>query len=196
MQNRPKGRFCIYTSGIMIQDSTYQSLSQALEGSEIPNYIRNHLALVDVSYLSFDGQEHQGQLVVDSRVVEDIKKVFIKLLEISFPIEKVIPITKYGWDDEASMQDNNTSAFNYRKILGTDRLSNHSLGLAIDINPLLNPYYSYNGTIYPLGAKYDTSVRGTITAESEIVLLFTSLGWTWLGEREKNKDYQHFEKRL
>lgn len=180
----------------MIQDSTYQSLSQALEGSEIPKDIRNRLALIGVTYLSFDGQEHQGQLVVDSRVVEDIKKIFIKLLELRFPIEKVIPISKYGWDDEASMQDNNTSAFNYRKIIGTDRLSNHSLGLAIDINPLHNPYYAYDGNVYPSKATYDSTVPGTIIAGSEIVAVFASLGWTWLGERLNNKDYQHFEKRL
>ena len=151
---------------------------------------------MDVSYLSFDGKEHQGQLVVDSRVVGDIEKIFLNLLVIRFPIEKIIPITKYAWDDEASMQDNNTSAFNYRKIMGTDRLSNHSLGLAVDINPLYNPYYAYDGNVYPSKATYDSKVPGTITAGSEIVALFTSLGWTWLGEREDHKDYQHFEKRL
>lgn len=38
------------------------------------------------------------------------------------------------------MLDNNTSCFNYRIVDGTDHLSKHALGCAIDINPFYNPY--------------------------------------------------------
>lgn len=180
----------------MIQDSAYQTLEEAIEGLEIPSGIRENLKLVEVPYISFDDLQHQGQLVIDERLSQDIQTIFAQLLENRFPIEKVIPIENYGWNDGASMKDNNTSAFNYRKIVGTDKLSNHSNGWALDINPRLNPYYAYDGNVYPAGAVYEPDNPGTITAGSFIVDLFTSHGWVWLGERNENKDYQHFEKRL
>lgn len=39
------------------------------------------------------------------------------------------------------MTDNNTSAFCYREIKGSEgKLSNHSYVITIDINPVRNPY--------------------------------------------------------
>ncbi len=106
----------------------------------------------------------------------------------------MIPIVAYGWDDETSMQDNNTFAFNYRTILGTDRLSKHALGVAIDINPKLNPAVSESGLVQPKGAVYNTRREGTILADSDVVLLFKSFNWKWGGEWKDDKDWQHFEK--
>ena len=37
------------------------------------------------------------------------------------------------------MSDNNTSAFNFRTIAGTDIVSEHGMGLAVDVNPFYNP---------------------------------------------------------
>lgn len=177
-----------------IIDSAYSSLEEALVGSLAPKEIQAGLHLFTVQYISYDSLLHQGQVVVDARVSAQVQDIFRELLEKKFPIYKVVPIAAYAWDDEASMQDNNTSAFNYRKILATDSLSNHSLGLAIDINPKQNPYFAYDGNVYPMCAVYDVSVQGTIHKESDIVKIFMSYGWAWLGEREENKDYQHFEK--
>jgi peptidoglycan LD-endopeptidase CwlK len=92
------------------------------------------------------------------------------------------------------MQDNNTSAFNYREIIGTNRVSNHSLGRAIDINPMQNPYYALDGNTYPVGATYEQNAKGTILSTGEVVAVFKKYGWDWLGERSKNKDFQHFQK--
>lgn len=38
------------------------------------------------------------------------------------------------------MSYNNTSCFNARKVAKTDSWSKHAYGMAIDINPLYNPY--------------------------------------------------------
>lgn len=172
----------------------YVTLEEALTGSSCPDSVRETLELLTLPFVGFDGQEHEGQLVVHRALASEVKDVFSTLFSMRFPIEKMIPIVAYGWDDVASMEDNNTSAFNYRVIMGTDRLSNHSFGEAIDINPLLNPYFARDGKVYPEGAVYDTRIPGTVT--SGVVELFTSYGWTWGGHWESVKDYQHFEKKV
>lgn len=169
------------------------TLEEALVGKEIPDDVRNTLALVNVRYLSFDGKEEEGQLVLHTDLAEEVRSIFDALKQQKFPIQKITPIVAYGWDDDASMASNNTSAFNYRVIFGTNRLSNHSYGRAIDINPLLNPYVrSVDNQTVPPGSTYDPLIPGTIT--KEIAKLFKTRGWTWGGDWRTDTDWQHFEK--
>lgn len=178
----------------IIIDSDY-TLKDALTGIKIPDDIKKNLRIADVYYYSFDNKEHHGQIMIHKDLVADIKTVFEMINKKRFPIAKVIPIVKYNWNDEESMKDNNTSAFNYRFISGTQKLSNHSSGTAIDINPLLNPYIRKD-LIQPEGVVYDPDKEGTITGNSFIVKEFKKLGWTWGGDWKDRKDYQHFEKKL
>lgn len=168
------------------------TFEEALAGKEIPAEIKNSLALVTVPLFSFDREVRKGQLVVHRELANDTRCIFNALLERRFPIAKIVPVVAYDWDDDASMADNNASAFNYRKIWGTDRLSNHSYGRAIDINPMQNPYILADGTAMPDGAVYDTHVPGTVT--EDIANLFKSYGWSWGGDWTDRKDWQHFEK--
>ena len=115
---------------------------------------------------------------------------------LGFPIHKVMPVVAYGWDDEASMANNNSSAFNYRVIMGTERLSNHSFGNAIDINPLQNPYFARNNRVYPAHARYQMEKPGTLVRHGAAVELFKSKGWLWGGDWTVPLDYQHFERPL
>ena len=92
------------------------------------------------------------------------------------------------------MKDNNTSMFNYRFIAGTKRLSNHSTGVAIDINPVQNPAVYSSGNVSPPGAVYDESAKGTLTANSSIIKFFIDHGWRWGGNWNKFKDWQHLDK--
>ena len=170
------------------------TLEQTFAGKEFPQEIRDSLTLLDVQYVSFDGLVHQGQLVVHQDTVEDLAAVFARLLEIRFPIKQVVPIVAYDWDDDHSMADNNSSAFNYRTIACSDRLSNHSYGLAVDINPFLNPYQRKDGLVVPEGSRYDPSVPGTLVAGEEPVTLFLERGWDWGGLWKENVDWQHFAK--
>lgn len=164
-----------------------------------PDDIRKRQRLVTVKYFSTDGRVHQGQLVLDAELVDDIERVFALALKDKFPIRSVIPIAdrrfrKDGrWDDELSMEADNTSAFNYREVTGGGRLSNHAYGRAVDINTFENPYMK-GGTVLPHGAAYDPKVAGTFTAESPLVREFLRLGWAWGGNWSDRKDYQHFEK--
>jgi hypothetical protein len=96
------------------------------------------------------------------------------------------------------MAANNTSAFNYRHVTGSQALSLHSYGEAIDINPKLNPYIE-NGRVSPAnGAKYaDRSLHlpGMIDHADLCFKLFTQNGWAWGGDAAGDKDYQHFSKK-
>ncbi len=167
-------------------------LDEALAGKEIPEAIQKSLALVTVPYLSFEGKAGEGHVIVHRELADEVRDIFKELFEMRFPIRQIVPVSAYDWDDAASMAANNTSAFNYRFISGTNRLSNHSYGRAIDINPVQNPYVSRDGAVQPLGASYDREEPGTVTAE--VADIFRSRGWEWGGDWEQIKDWQHFEK--
>lgn len=170
------------------------TFEDATAGINIPQSILQSLILIDVQYYSFDDKLHQGQLLIHKSAEKDLLEIFEIIKEIRFPIEKAVPIVKYGWNDEASMKANNTSAFNYRKVRGSQIISYHSKGLAIDINPMLNPQIKRN-LIIPESAVYDKSRAGTLTDTSRVVKEFRKRGWIWGGSWRSSKDYQHFEKR-
>lgn len=182
------------TKDVKIIDSDY-SLLEALEGINVPYSIRRELRLVTVTYFGFDDELHQGQLIVHKQVAEEVKEIFKLIRKIKFPVEKVIPLTKYNWSDVESMLDNNTSSFNYRFISGTRVLSMHAKGLAIDINPLQNPYIK-NDIVTPPGANYNSNTKGTIKPGSKLVKIFKARGWIWGGDWKSLKDYQHFQKEV
>jgi len=173
------------------------TLREALKGSLAPQEVLSTLVIVDVMYVGFDGNVHHGQLVVNKDLQEDVIYIFEQLLVDKFPISKVVPIVAYDWDDHESIRDNNTSAFNYRNVSGTKRLSNHSFGRAIDINPLINPYMTNEGVVIPDGPEYDPSAKGAIFKGDKVTNLFLERGWEWDGSWEKHSeyiDYQHFQK--
>ncbi len=163
-----------------------------------PPEILERQELLAVHYISFDGLRHKGQIVVDRRLARDVTELFGLMLQSNFPLATVIPLAdpRFRWDDNRSMAANNSSGFNYRHIAGTDRVSLHGHGQAIDLNPALNPYIARNGSIYPPGARYDPARPGTVVAGGCIVRFLDERGWTWGGRWTDRKDYQHFEKRL
>jgi peptidoglycan LD-endopeptidase CwlK len=177
----------------IIIDSS-MSFSEAIEGTTAPEQIILTMSLIDVLYYSFDGLKHQGQVIVNRELEDDVYDIFNYIEKIFFPIGKVVPIVAYQWNDQSSMADNNTSSFNFRVIEGTTKLSMHSLGKALDINPVQNPVVYPNGVVAPEGAKYLQEARGTFTADNPIVQEFLRRGWHWGGNFDQPKDYHHFEK--
>lgn len=188
--------FFIYSFSLQdeIVIDSEMTFEQAIEGINIPQSVLKNLTLVDIQYYSFDNKLHQGQLLIHKSVVKDITEIFEIIKNIKFPVQKAIPIVKYGWNDIVSMKANNTSAFNYRKVRNTRINSYHSKGLAIDINPMLNPHIKRHD-ISPSGAVYDKNIIGTLTDTSQVVREFKRRGWIWGGNWRTSKDYQHFEKR-
>jgi len=157
----------------------------------------SELRLIEVTYLGFDKQAHKGELVVNKKVAKEVTLIFDELYEAKFQIEKIDLVDCYGADDEKSMEANNTSCFNYRKITGGKSLSNHGLGLAIDINPMQNPYV-YGKRVLPSdGRDYLDRKRiqkGMIYPGGACYKIFKRYGWNWGGDWKKPKDYQHFFK--
>jgi hypothetical protein len=105
----------------------------------------------------------------------------------------MLPVVIYDWSDDASMAANNSSAFNYRLAVGKTRLSQHSFGRAIDINPMQNPYIK-GDVILPPGSVYDATVSGTLLPEGPVVTAFEKRGWVWGGRWTSLLDWHHFEK--
>jgi hypothetical protein len=186
--------FMIKTAENMIIDSD-MTFEEAVSGTKATKEILDSLELINVNYYDFKGKLHKGQLLINKSVKEDVIEAFELILKIKYPIEKVIPIVIYDWDDDKSMNDNNTSAFNYRNVANTSRLSNHSYGRAIDFNPFNNPAVYSDGKISPQGAVYNKKKPGTLTQESDLVKFFKSKGWQWGGDWNSLKDYQHFDRK-
>jgi len=183
-------------SQIILSES--ESLKQNLN-FECPREIFQQQELLEIEYFNFQNQKCLGQVVVNNKIIPEIKEIFKFILEIKFPLQSVIPISYFNFNDILSIEKNNTSGFNYRYILNTNRLSNHAFGLAVDINPEQNIYFKLdqNGKEifrYPVGGIYDKNVAGTLYAEHPVVLKFKELGFKWGGDWTDYKDYQHFEK--
>ena len=159
------------------------------------------LRYVRVLYYGFDESVHIGELVVNKKIAQDMIEIFRGLYDAKYQIGKIVLVDDYGADDNLSMADNNTSAFNYRMVAGTSKLSNHALGLAIDINPLYNPWiYVLDGKDIidpPSGAQYADRSLGNphyLDHDDLCYQLFIEHGFTWGGDWSSSKDYQHFSK--
>lgn len=157
------------------------------------------LVYVKLTYWGFDNAAHEGALIVNRAVAEDVQSIFKELYAARFPIEKMQPIENYQGNDLASMAANNSSAFNCRPATDfREQFSIHSYGLAIDINPLINPYVNDGKASPEQGATNvdrKTYHKGKIIVDSFIYQTFAKYGWTWGGSWPgKIQDYQHFEK--
>lgn len=162
---------------------------------------REDLRYVHVRHMGFDGEAKDGELVVNKAIADDVLAIFEELYKADYPIEKVRLVDEYDADDEASMSDNNSSAFNFRFISHTTRISRHGLGMAVDINTRYNPYVkTVDGklSIEPAnGADYVDRSKDfphKIDHEDLCYKLFKEHGFTWGGDWTHSKDYQHFER--
>lgn len=159
------------------------------------------LAYVHVLHYDFEGQIQEGELICNQTIAQDLTEIFKELYDNQYPIEKIRLIDAYDADDDASMEDNNTSCFNYRVVEGKTTLSNHSYGLAIDVNPFYNPYVRTkdgNTLVSPEDAvpyaDRSADFPYKIDENDLCCQLFAEHGFTWGGNWNSVKDYQHFEK--
>lgn len=149
-----------------------------------------------------NGKPQIGEMVCHQSVADDLVSIFRQLYDAHYPIERMVLIDNYGADDERSMTANNTACFNYRRVAGSSKLSNHSWGRAVDVNPLYNPYvwHRKDGTLIvsPVkGRPYanrQRSFKYKITTTDLCYRLFRQHGFVWGGAWKHRKDYQHFEK--
>lgn len=152
------------------------------------------LRLVTVSHWGFDRRVRTGRLVVNSSAARRVGLALRSLYRHRYPIRRMRLVDAYGADDHRSMSADNTSAFNCRFVNGTSTWSEHAYGLAIDINPIENPYVSGGFVSPPAGVPFAGRPHrpGVIAARGPVVGAFANIGWEWLGRAGSTRDYQHF----
>lgn len=163
----------------------------------------DRLSLVQVFFQDFTGQIQEGELICFDVAAQNILNIFKSLFESGFPINSIIPLSKFDYNDEKSMNANNSSCFNNRLISSGNKLSIHSYGLALDINPEQNPMISINeeendftnSKIYPaLGKNYVNRLLLKQGMIEPVVEIFLKNGFDiWGGLWQSLIDYHHFE---
>lgn len=180
---------------------TYPAVSSETEAEAlVVSY--DDLRYVHVLHYDFDGNPTEGELICNEYIAQDLVEIFYELYYNEYQIQRMLLIDEYDGDDTASMEDNNTSCFNYRVVEGSSSLSKHAYGLAIDVNPLYNPYVTYekDGTekVSPAAAlgyaDRSASFPYKIDEEDLCCRLFKEHGFIWGGNWNSLKDYQHFQK--
>jgi hypothetical protein len=155
----------------------------------------SQLSRLTVSHWDFSGRRRIGSIVVRSTEARDVVSVFRRLYAARFPIRRLRLVEAYKGSDDASMAADNTSGFNCRYVSGTRRWSQHAYGLAIDVNPVENPFVHGGRVEPPAGRRYLDRSRvrpGMIVSGDLVVRAFAAIGWSWGGHWTSSKDYQHF----
>ncbi|MDN4175854.1 M15 family metallopeptidase [Nocardioides sp. SOB77] len=157
---------------------------------------REGLRRVEVNHWRFDGSVARGVLVVNKDVAAVVADIFTRLFDEKFPIRKMRPVEEYDGDTNASLRDDNTSAYNCRRL---DQInapvteSPHANGRAIDINPRENPWLDLRCDCWLPTArtKARTPGPGVIYKGGLVWDLFTEAKWIW--QNIDVPDYMHFD---
>jgi hypothetical protein len=153
------------------------------------------LRIITMPHWRFDGSASAGELVVNASAADAMVAAFHRMWDAEEPIDKMEPVERYGGNDDAADIANDTSAFNCRNT-SSGTLSNHALGLAVDVNPLQNPYIHPDGrTMDPNAQRFanrSLQEAGVIHPGDAVWSAFAAVGWRWGGTVISPPDYQHF----
>lgn len=155
---------------------------------------RDALGYLELDHRTLDGGTARGEMVVSRRIADLALTLLRALWDIGFPIARMELVDAYGADDDRSMAADNASAFNFRVVAGTDQLSQHAYGLAIDLNPVENPWVRPERFVPPAGEPFldRADLRtGMIVRPGPVVRVFDDLGWEWGGDWRHASDYHH-----
>jgi len=152
------------------------------------------LAYLELDHVTFDGGAGRGELVVAAPLATRALALFRRLWELGFPIRQMRLVDDFAASDEASMAADNSSAFNFRVIAGTQTLSQHALGRAIDINPVENPWRKPERIVPEAGRAFadrDDIRPGMFVRPGPVVGSLDELGWEWGGDWRHAFDDHH-----
>ena len=189
-----------YRSYLFVSQPVPESVKARMEGKSMRRDATigfDQVRYLTLPYYDFEGRVQHGEMVCNKAIAHDLLCVFRALFSRRYPIYSIRLVDDFNASDEASMRANNTSCFNYRNVAGTDRLSRHAFGMAVDVNPLQNPCVR-GGWIQPATATefVDRSkdFPHKIDETDFCKEVFVSYGFRWGGYWQNPKDYQHFEK--
>jgi len=189
----PKYNFASYPIGEEVR-SRMVGKSYPKEGCQIR---LEDLRYLNVLYYNYEGKVCKGEIVCSKEIAEDLLDIFEELYKARYQIASIRLVDDFDGDDNASMEADNTSCFNYRAETHSRKLSTHARGLAIDINPRENPYVK-GSTVEPeSGREYADRTRDfphKIDRNDLAYKLFREKGFHWGGAWNRVQDYQHFEK--
>ena len=198
---------CLFGQDTFVATQIPNSIWQKMQGKTYvanPHIQRQDLRYIRILHWDYDEKTHEGELICNRLIADKLIAIFRELYKAHYPIQRMRLPDEYNADDELQMCDNNTSCFCYRKVSGSKNLSKHARGLAIDVNPLYNPYIRYrkdgSQIIEPANAKpyadRSKQYRYKIDKNDLCYKLFIKHGFTWGGAWRTMKDYQHFEYKL
>ena len=161
------------------------------------------LRLLRFNYWGFDGEIKRGPLVTNASVAEDVLWVFGRLFDAGFALKQVGLARAFHpqrWEEDPDTRRSVTASFNCRVVVTPDgpgdEFSQHAYGLAVDVNPLQNPFVRSDGWVHNSFAKpyVDRSgeLHGMIHEGDVVVRSFAAIGWAWGGHWSGDKDYMHF----
>jgi len=153
------------------------------------------LRYLTMSFRGFDGQDHTGEMVVAASVADDVVQVFGRLFAAHYPIEEMRLVTTADLDAPPTGDGNNTAAYVCRSTRGSTTLSAHAYGLAIDLNPFVNPYRKGDLVLPELAGAYLRRAwrrPGMILPGGVATRAFAAVGWTWGGDFSSVSDLMHF----
>lgn len=160
------------------------------------------LRVLTVTHWGFDGRAHTGRLVVNAAAVAPLRRVFHQLYRLHFPIRHLDLASVYGPVKHRPHDNDASGSFECRQAVpspcvggtGTGTWSMHAYGLAVDLNPVENPYVGCGMSRDPAARRYRDRTRhrrGMVTRRA--IKAFASVGWGWGGGWSGNtKDYMHF----
>jgi D-alanyl-D-alanine carboxypeptidase len=164
----------------------------------LPCATREQLVLMQIPYRDFEGAPQMGAMIVARKVASQVAAIFDDIYRSGkFRIAQMRLIDDFDGDDDRSIAANNTSGYNCR-LTDHGGLSKHALGLAIDINPVQNPYREGSLTAPESGRGYDEpqerrdGITGLIVEGDVVTRAFARRGWSWGGRWRHTIDYQHF----
>jgi len=153
----------------------------------------DELAYLQLDHVTFDGHD-RGELVVAAALAARTVTLFRRLWQLGFPIRQLRLVDDFAASDDASMAADNSSAFNFRVVEGTDQLSQHALGRAIDLNPLENPWRRPDRILPAAGAAFADrgDIRpGMFVRPGPVVAALDEQGWEWGGDWRHAFDDHH-----
>jgi poly-gamma-glutamate synthesis protein (capsule biosynthesis protein) len=152
------------------------------------------LAYLTLDHVTFDGGVARGELVVAAALAGRTVDLFRRLYQLGFPIRQMKLVDDYDASDDRSMSADNSSAFNFRLIAGTELLSQHALGRAIDINPVENPWRRPDRLVPAEGQVFAdrTVIRpGMFVRPGPVIAMLDEQGWEWGGDWRHAFDDHH-----